>query len=75
MPGTAGDCDAAHFRVGLWDAALVEAAGYFFKLNTNLVAGARTLILMVAIRFAIKASRPNCSGLACYIDQSARCTH
>jgi hypothetical protein len=44
MPGTAGDCDVTRFRVGLWDAALVEAAGYFFKLNTNLVAGARTLI-------------------------------
>jgi hypothetical protein len=50
MPGTAGDCDVARFRVGLWDAALVEAVGYFFKLNTNLVAGARTLILMVANR-------------------------
>jgi hypothetical protein len=43
---------------------LDEAAGYFFKLNTNLVAGARTLILMVVIWFAIKASRANCSGLA-----------
>jgi hypothetical protein len=38
-------------------AALVEAAGYFFKLNKNLVAGARTLMLMAAIRFAVKASR------------------
>jgi len=56
-------------------AALVEAAGYFFKLNTNLVAGARTLTLMVAVWFGVKASRANCSGLAFYIDQSARCTH
>ena len=75
MPGTAGDCDADRFRVGLWDAALVEAAGYFFKLNTNLAAGVRALILIVAVRFAIKASCANCSGLASYIDQSARCTH
>ena len=40
-------------------AALVEAAGYFFKLklNNNLVAGARSLILMAAIWFAVEASR------------------
>jgi hypothetical protein len=45
------------FALAFGAAALVEAAGYFFKLNKNVIAGARTLILMIAIWFAIKASR------------------
>lgn len=69
MPGTSGDCDVVRLRVGFWDAASVEAAGYVFKPNTKSVAGVRTLILMVAIRFAIKASRANGFGLASYVHQ------
>ena len=45
------------FALAFAAAALVEAAGYFFKLNKNLVAGARTLIIMVGLWFAVTASR------------------
>ena len=45
------------FAFALGAAAIVEAAGHFFKLNKNFGAGARTLILMAAIWFAVKASR------------------
>ena len=36
--------------------AAIEAAGYFLKFNKNLTAGARTLFIMGAIWFAIKAN-------------------
>jgi hypothetical protein len=45
------------FALAFAAAALVEAAGYFFKLNKNVVAGARTLIIMVGLWFAVTASR------------------
>jgi hypothetical protein len=45
------------FTLAFAAAALVEAAGYFLRLNKNLVAGARTLIIMVGVWFAVTASR------------------
>ena len=45
------------FTLAFAAAALVEAAGYFLKLNKNLVAGTRTLIIMVGLWFAVTASR------------------
>jgi hypothetical protein len=45
------------FALAFAAAAVVEAAGHFFKLNKHLVAGARTLIIMVGLWFAVKASR------------------
>jgi hypothetical protein len=45
------------FALAFAAAAVVETAGHFFKLNKNLVAGARTLIIMVGLWFAVKASR------------------
>ena len=46
-----------NIAVGLTALTLVQAAGYFFKLNKNLVTGACTLIVMVGIVFSIQASR------------------
>ena len=51
------------FALAFAAAALVEAAGYFFKLNKNLVAGARTLIFMVGLWFAVTASRETTTPL------------
>jgi hypothetical protein len=45
------------FALAFAAAAVVEAAGHFLKLNKHLVAGARTLIIMVGLWFAVKASR------------------
>ena len=45
------------FALAFAGAAMVEAAGHFFKLNKNLVAGVRTLIIMTGLWFAVAASR------------------
>jgi hypothetical protein len=57
MPGQPEITMSLAFALAFAAAALVEAAGYFFKLNKNLVAGARTLIIMVGLWFAVTASR------------------
>lgn len=36
--------------------AAIEAAGYFFKLNKNIFVAVRTLFIMGAIWFAVKAN-------------------
>jgi hypothetical protein len=36
--------------------AAIEAAGYFFKLNKNIFAAVRTLFIIGAIWFAVKAN-------------------
>jgi hypothetical protein len=46
-----------NIALGLGAITLVQAAGYFFKLNKNLVTGACTLIIMAGIWFGIKAAR------------------
>jgi hypothetical protein len=45
------------FALAFGAAAVVEAAGYFFKLNKHVITGARTLIIMVGMWFTIEASR------------------
>jgi hypothetical protein len=45
------------FALAFGAVAAVEAAGYFFKLNKHVIAGARTLIIMIGLWFAVKASR------------------
>ena len=45
------------FALAFAAAALVEVVGHLLKLNKNLVAGARTLIIMVGLWFAVTASR------------------
>jgi hypothetical protein len=46
-----------NIALGLTALTLVQAAGYFFKLNQNLVKGACTLIIMAGIWFGIQTSR------------------
>jgi hypothetical protein len=45
------------FALAFAAAALVELSGHLFKLNKNFVAGARTVIIMGGLWFAVKASR------------------
>lgn len=45
------------FALAFAGAIMIEAAGHFFQLNRNLVAGARTLIVMIGLWFAVVASR------------------
>jgi hypothetical protein len=45
------------FALAFAGATMIEAAGYFFKLNRNLVAGVRTLIIMTGLWFAVAAGR------------------
>jgi hypothetical protein len=45
-----------NIALGLGAITLVQAAGYFFKLNKNLVAGACT-IMMVGMWFGIQTAR------------------
>ncbi|WP_375314391.1 hypothetical protein WHZ77_15420 [Bradyrhizobium sp. A5] len=45
------------FALAFAGAAMIEAAGHFFKLNRSLVAGVRTLIIMTGLWFAVAASR------------------
>lgn len=51
-----GDAMLSAFALALAGAAMTEAAGHFFKLNDNLVAGVRTLIIMTGLWFAVAAS-------------------
>jgi hypothetical protein len=37
--------------------AAVNAAGYYFKLNKNLISAASILVIMVSVWFSLKASR------------------
>lgn len=45
------------FALAFAGATMIEAAGHFFKLNRNLVAGVRTLIIMIGLWWAVAASR------------------
>ena len=45
------------FALAFAGAAMIEAAGHFFQLNKNLVAGVRTLIIMIGLWFAVAANR------------------
>ncbi|MGY8709644.1 hypothetical protein RAD16_28220 [Bradyrhizobium sp. 18BD] len=45
------------FALAFAGAAMIEGAGHFFQLNKNLVAGVRTLIIMIGLWFAVVASR------------------
>lgn len=46
-----------NIALGLGALTLVQAAGYFFKLNDNLVKGACTLLIMAGVWFGIQAAR------------------
>ena len=46
-----------NIALGLGAITLVQAAGYFFKLNKSLVAGACTLIIIAGMWFGIKTAR------------------
>jgi hypothetical protein len=46
-----------NIAIGLAAITLIQAAGYFFKLNKNLVAGTSTLIVMIGLWFAVQTAR------------------
>lgn len=46
-----------NLALGLGAITLVQAAGYFFKLNKNLVQGSCTLIIMVGMWYGVTTAR------------------
>jgi hypothetical protein len=46
-----------NLALGLGAITLVQAAGYFFKLNKNLVQGASTLIVMLGMWYGVTTAR------------------
>jgi hypothetical protein len=46
-----------NLALGLGAITLVQAAGYFFRLNKNLVAGTCTIIMMAGMWFGIQTAR------------------
>jgi hypothetical protein len=43
--------------IGMGVLTLIQAAGYFLKLNKNLVAGTSTLVVMIGLWFAVQTAR------------------
>jgi hypothetical protein len=46
-----------NIAIGMGAVTLIQAAGYFFKLNKNLVAGTSTLIVMIGLWFGVQTAR------------------
>jgi len=46
-----------NIAIGMGAVILIQAAGYFFKLNKNFVAGTSTLIVMIGLWFAVQTAR------------------
>ena len=46
-----------NIAIGLGALTLIQAAGYFFKLNKNLVVGTSTLIVMIGMWFPVQTAR------------------
>jgi hypothetical protein len=46
-----------NIAIGMRAVTLIQAAGYFFKLNKNFVAGTSTLIVMIGLWFAVQTAR------------------
>jgi hypothetical protein len=46
-----------NIAIGMGLVTLIQAAGYFFKLNKNFVAGTSTLIVMIGLWFGIQTAR------------------
>jgi hypothetical protein len=46
-----------NIAIGIGAVTLIQAAGYFFKLNKNFVAGTSTLIVMIGLWFGVQTAR------------------
>lgn len=46
-----------NIAIGIGAVILIQAAGYFFKLNKNFVASTSTLIVMIGLWFGVQTAR------------------
>jgi hypothetical protein len=46
-----------NIAIGMGVVTVIQAAGYFFKLNKNFVAGTCTLIVMIGMWFCVQTAR------------------